>query len=104
MGRVKNLNNFLLTQTRWTKIPIDSKIEVNRIGLFSEKIISVFPSNRNEYYKVNDTIKNATIDTIPQFSGFSTAANAVVGVGNMMLQKEIISKLDTVIALLKEKD
>jgi ABC-type transporter Mla subunit MlaD len=85
------------------KIPVDSKYAIKRIGLFSEKEISISPGNNKEFYKANDTINYSDVDTTPSFDKMSDVTNTFVGVSNIMLQKEIIAKLDTVIELLKEK-
>lgn len=86
------------------KIPVDSRIKINRIGLFTDNEISVSPGNSNEYCKANDTIKHSIADKIPSFNKIADVTNSLVGVGNIMLQKEIISKLDTIITLLREKN
>lgn len=110
IGSVKNVgtinrNAYAAIQIKKdVKIPLNSKVNVSRVGLFSEKIISFVPSNSDFFYSPNDTIKNASIDTISSFAKFAGAANAVVGIGNIVVQNKVSAKLDTVISILKKID
>jgi phospholipid/cholesterol/gamma-HCH transport system substrate-binding protein len=85
------------------KVPINSIFHVQKSGLLSGKSVSIIPSVESNYYRSKDTIFNTSVDSIPSLEIISNTASAAAGVGTMVMQSKIISKLDTILKLLKEE-
>jgi phospholipid/cholesterol/gamma-HCH transport system substrate-binding protein len=85
------------------KIPKGSSLSIGNVGLFGEKCINILPSHSVDYYLPNDTIKGNEVDTIPNIQKASAFVNTVSNLGSLVMEKQILEKLDTVITLLKAK-
>lgn len=109
VGQVKKINTVDkkvivdIVIDKKARVPINSIFHVQKTGLFSQRSVSIIPGNESNYYHSNDTIFNAAVDTVPSLELLSNTASAAAGVGTMVMQSKIISKLDTIIKLLKEE-